>query len=119
MSQAYYRPISGLFLGLYQTFLRPISCINQIQIKYKCIYKAYLNHIKGILYYISNISQSYLNRQSQQNIIHFILIRLFITFIDTEIFAAYAGSCLFDMSTPSLRKVDDGEKKREKKEEKK
>ena len=34
-----------------------------------------------------------LNLQSQQNIIHFILLRLFITFINTEIFAPYAGSC--------------------------
>ena len=52
------------------------------------ISKAYLRLIKGI-YLV------YLNAHSPQNIIQFILIWLFITFIDTEIFAAYAGSCLF------------------------
>ena len=79
VSQAYYRHLSGIS----KAYLRHISVISQ----------AYLSHISQVsLWFIKGIYQVYLNPLSQQNII---LIWLFITFIDTEIFAAYAGSCLF------------------------
>ena len=98
ISQAYLRHITGIF----QVYLRHISGISQVYLRHiTSISQAYLSHISQVsLWFIKGIYQVHLSPHSQHNIIKFILIWLFVTFIDTEIFAAYAGSCL-------LRKLAD------------
>ena len=85
VSQSYLIGISGIF----QAHLRPISGISQ----------AFLRHISGVSQsYKSSIPLVYhrhMSGKSKSSVTtkyHSYL--LFITFIDSEIFAAYAGSCL-------------------------
>ena len=107
-SHRYLRHISGIYHG----YLRHLSGISQAYFRHIAgISQAYCRHISGIylayLWLISGLSQlssyiiylkhiSGISKYSLTTKYHsLILIRLFITFIDTEIFAAYAGSCLF------------------------
>ena len=49
---------------------------------------------------------------THDNYISFLIINLLITLIYNDIFAAYAGSCLFGPSTASMRKGCDGDEEK-------
>ena len=114
---AYLRLISGI----YQTYHGHILGISKAYLRYiSGKYQAYLRHISGIsqVYprYITGISQSYksgipLVYQRHISVIYksslttkYHSIYSYLTLIDTEIFAAYAGSCLFRKRHRNSRK---------------
>ena len=103
ISQAYYRLISGISIS--KAFLRHMSAIFQ---PYKHAYckkipTAALRHISGsykvisdiqvYLRYISALTQTSKYLFSHEKIS--LSFDISLLFMDTEIFAAYAGSCLF------------------------
>ena len=107
VSHVYLRLISGLSHG----YFRHMSGISHEYLsRILLVSRAYFRHISGLsqafLKHISGVSQSYkssiplvyhrhMSGKSKSSVTtkyHSYL--LFITFIDSEIFAAYAGSCL-------------------------
>ena len=74
------------FSGISQAYLRYFSYLSQ---KYLRSFHSYISHIS----IISQVSKCLLTNDMIS--VHLISFNILLLFMDTEIFAAYAGSCLF------------------------
>ena len=127
ISQAYLRHILGIYqvylrniylrhiAGIYLAFIREISGIYHIRHYLSNIsgtYQVNLRLIKGLsqayLRYLSDLSQSYLNHKSEvclvtnaMILVNFKSFNILLLFLDTEIFASYAGSCFLVSLAPT------------------